>query len=72
MQGNLFLPITINSHYYYSSKNESNNTIVSLRTIINSNVNVGYYDSNDIVISSLRTIEIIYFISLSPQHVPKG
>ena len=39
--------ININSHYYVSTKNISNNTIFSLSKIIKHNVNVELYDSND-------------------------
>ena len=44
-----FFPISINSHYYFSQKTKSINTIVSLRTIINGNINVICYDSNNFV-----------------------
>ena len=43
-EGNYYFPITINSHYSVSPKNKSNNTILSLRTIINGNFNVKCYD----------------------------
>ena len=39
-----FFPINIYSHYYVKKENKSINTIVSLRKIINGNVNVICYD----------------------------
>ena len=51
-----FFPISINSHYYFLQKTKSINTIVSLRTIINGNINVICYDSNNFVPQCLRSI----------------
>ena len=62
--------ININCHYYYFQKNKSNNTIVSLRTIINGNVNVICYDSNVVVPSYLRCILQKCFSTFSPLYVP--
>ena len=39
-EGTYYFPININFHSYVSPKNKSNNTIVSLRKIINVNINV--------------------------------
>ena len=55
-EGTYYFPININSHYYVSPKNKSNNTILHLRIIINGNVNVKFYDYNDVVPSYLITI----------------
>ena len=55
-EGTYYFPINRNSHYYVSPKNKSNNTILSPRKIINVNVNIICYDSNDVVPSSLRSI----------------
>ena len=66
---NYSFPININSHYYVSPTNKPNNTIVSLREIINGNLNAICYDSNDIVPSSIRSIPQNYFSSLTPLHV---
>ena len=45
--------INSNYHYYVLQKNESNNKILYLRTIINGNVNVICYDSKGVVMSYL-------------------
>ena len=42
-----FFSININPHYYVSPKNKPNNTIVSLRKMINGNVNLIRYYSKD-------------------------
>ena len=68
-EGTYFFPRTINSNYYVSSKNEPNSTIVSLRKIINGNVNMKFYDYN-VVTSSLITIPQNDFSSLTPIHAP--
>ena len=52
-EGTYYFPINIKSHYCVSPNNKSNNTIVSLRTIINGSVNVIFYYSNDVVSPSL-------------------
>ena len=69
-EGPYFPPININSNYYISPKNKSNNTVVSLRKIINSNSNMKSYNSNDAVPLSLRSISQNVFSTLSPLHVP--
>ena len=69
-EGTYYFPIIINYHYYASPENKPNNTIASLRTIINGNVNVKFYDSNDVVPSSLRNFSQNDFSSLTPIHVP--
>ena len=48
-EGNYYFPININFHYYVSPKNKSNNMIVYPMKIINGNVYVVCYDSNDVV-----------------------
>ena len=60
-EGTYYFPININSNHYVYPKNESNNTILSLKTIINGNVNLISYDSNDVVPSSLISISQKYF-----------
>ena len=62
--------ININSHYYSSPKNKSNNTIVSLRKIINGDINVIFFYSKDVVPSSLRSISYKGFSKISPLPVP--
>ena len=51
----------IKYHYYVSPKNESNNIIVSLQTIISGNFNVICYYSEDVVPSYLGSISHKYF-----------
>ena len=53
-EGTYYFPININSHYYVAPKNKSNNTFLTLRTIINGNVNIICYDLKDVVPLSLR------------------
>ena len=48
--------ININSHYYALQNNKSNNTIVSLRTILNVNLNIKCYDLKDDVPYCLQYI----------------
>ena len=69
-EGNHYFPFDFNPCYYVSPENKSNNTIVSLRKMINIDVNVKCYDYNDVVTSFLRTISHNDFISLIPLHVP--
>ena len=45
-EGTYLFLVNINYHYYALQKNKSINTIVSLRKIINGNVNVICYDWN--------------------------
>ena len=47
--GTYFFPININYHYYYLQITISINTLVSLRTIINGNVNLICYYSKDFI-----------------------
>ena len=68
-EGMDYFPIHINSYYYVSPK-KSNNTIVSLRKIINGKVSVNFYDPNDVIPSSLKTASYNCFSSLTPLHVP--
>ena len=70
MQRNLFPPIGTNSNYYVSSSNKANNTSVSLRKIINGNINFNCYDSNDVFPYYLIKISQKYLSSLTPIHVP--
>ena len=65
-----YLPITINSRYYVSPKNKSNNTIVSLREIINGNIDVKCYYYYYVVPLSLRAISHNYIRSLAILHFP--
>ena len=69
-KGNYFPPRTINFQYYYYLTNAKNNNIVSLKEIINRNVNVRCYNYIDAVSSHSRTIEQNYFRSLTPKHAP--
>ena len=69
-EGNYYFPINISSHYYVYPKNKSNKTIVSMRKIINGNVNVKFYDSKEVVPSYLRPILHKYFSSLTLLHAP--
>ena len=55
-KGTYFPPITINSNYCVSSSNKANNTTISLRKIINGNINFKCYDSNDVFPYSLITM----------------
>ena len=55
-KGTYYFPININSCGYVSPKHKSNNTIEYLRKIINSNVNLKFYDYNDVVTLSLTKI----------------
>ena len=55
-EGTYYFPIKINSRGYVSPKHKSNNMIASLRKIINSNVNLKFYDYNDVVTLSLTKI----------------
>ena len=61
----------MNYHYCDSSINKANNKIVSLRKIINGNISVTCYDSNDIVSLSLRTFskKIVQFRLYMYQHI---
>ena len=55
-KGTYFFPITINSDYCASSSYKANNTILSLRKIINGNGNLKFHDSNDVFPYYLMTI----------------
>ena len=69
-EGTYFFPINISSSYYVLQKNKSNSTIVSLRKIINGNVNVISYDSKDVVPPSFQYISQNDYNPLSPLHIP--
>ena len=71
-EGNYFFPISINYHYYVLQKNKPNNTILSLRKIINVSVNFNVicYYSKDVVPSFIRSISHKYYSTLSPLHAP--
>ena len=49
---------------------KSNNTALSLREITNGNINMKYYDYNDVVPPYLMKISYNDFSSLTPLHVP--
>ena len=55
-KGMYVFPININSHYYVLQKTKSINTIVSLRTIINNNINIICYYYNNVLPPCLRSI----------------
>ena len=69
-EGTHFLPINSNSHYFVSSNDERNNTIVSLRKITIEEVYVKCYDFNDNLPYYLRTMPQNDFSSLSYLNVP--
>ena len=69
-EGTYFFLININSHYYVLQKNKPNNTIISLKTIINGNVKVKCYELKDDVKSCLPSISQKYYITISPLLVP--
>ena len=69
-KGTHFWSITINSNYYVSSSNKAKINIVSLRKIINGNINMKFYYSNDIVPYYLMKISQNNFSSLTSLHVP--
>ena len=48
---------------------KKNNTIVPLRPIINGNINVIFYDWNDIVPPCLRSISQNHYNTLLPLHI---
>ena len=70
MWGDILFPNKYQFSLLCSSKNKSNNIIVSLGTIINGNVNVLCCDSDDVVSSYLRSISKQYFSSLILLHAP--
>ena len=69
-EGTYYFPIDINSHRYVSPKNKSNNKTLSLREIINDNVNVKIYHYNDVLPFPLNAITQKHFISFTQLHVP--
>ena len=69
-EGTYLVSIIINYQYYYLQKTKSINTIVSLRKIINGNVNVICYDWKDVVPQCLRSISQNDYNTLSPLHIP--
>ena len=64
-----FFIININYNYFISPKNKSNDTIESLRKIINSNINIICYYSKDVVPYYLGSIPQKHFSLLTPLHV---
>ena len=66
-EGDCFFPININSYYYVLQK-KTNKIIVSLRTIVNGNVNIICYDSKDVVPPCLSYISHNNYNNLSPLH----
>ena len=77
----LFLPVkcSLKELIYFQSisiiiiiftKNKYNNTIVSLRTIINGNVSIICYDPKDTVPICVWSISHIDYNTLSPLHIP--
>ena len=54
----------------YLQRTKSINTIVSLRTIINGNVNVICYNSKYVVPPCLRSISQNDYNTFSPLHIP--
>ena len=69
-EGIYFFPININSHYRVLQITKSINTIVSLRIIINGNVNVMCYDYKDVFPACLRSISQNGYNTFSPIHIP--
>ena len=67
-KGTYFSPININFHYYLQIT-KFINTIVSLRTIINGNVNVMCYDSKDVIPPCLRYISHNGYNTLLPLNI---
>ena len=71
MQGNLFFHNNYQFSLLYFFKNKiKQNTIVSLRGIINGNVNIKYYSLHEVVTSYLISISHNYVSSLTPLHIP--
>ena len=68
-EGTYFVPVNINYHYFVLKIIKSINTIVSLRTIINGNVNVICHDSKDVVPPCLISISQNDYNTLSPLHI---
>ena len=66
----IIFQINTNSRYYLSPKSKYNNTLLSLRTIINYSANMIYHDSRDVVPYSLISISHNDFSSLTHLHVP--
>ena len=69
-EGTYFFPININSHHYVLQKTKYINIIVSLRTIINDNVNVICHDSEDFFLPYLWYILQKCFSKVSPLNCP--
>ena len=69
-EGTYFFPININYHYYFLQKTKSINKIVSLRTIINGNVNLICYYLKDVIKLCLRSIWHNDYNIFSPLHIP--
>ena len=69
-EGTYFFLINMNSCYYVLQRTKSINAIVSLRRIINGNVNVICYYSKNALPPCLKSISHHYFITLSSLHIP--
>ena len=69
-EGTYFFPINNNSHYYILQTTKPIRKTVSLRIIINGNVNVICYNSKDFVPPCLRFISKNDYNMLSPLHIP--
>ena len=69
-EGNYLFPMNINSHYYILQKTKSIKKNVSLRTIINGNVNVIFYDPKDVLPPCSRSISHNDYNKLSPLNTP--
>ena len=67
-EGTYLFPISINYHYYVLQK-KSMKTIIIFRAIINGNVNVICYGSNDVVPQCLSFISYNDYNTLSPLHI---
>ena len=67
---NYIFSINMNSRYYVFKKINLMKKIISLSTIIESNVNIIFYYSKDFVPHSLRSISQNDNSILSPRHVP--
>ena len=69
-EGNYLFPININSHYYVLQKTKSINKFVSLRTIINGNVNVIFYNPKDVLPPFSWSVSHNDYNTLSPINIP--
>ena len=69
-EGTYFFPININSHHYVLQKTKYINIIVSLRKMINGNVNIVCYGLKDVLPPCLRSISHNDYNKLKPLHIP--